>query len=208
LEIERVLESVDLTEVADRRVRDLSGGMRRRIGIARALLGAPPIVIVDEPTTGLDVESRLRLRKSLRRAAGERIILFSTHIASDVAAVASRLLILDRGQLSFDGTTETLIDAAEGRVFEAHLEDRALRDFSTRYRVTTRVRTLEGIRVRAVAGPGQEPAGALVRPNLEEAYLARLSRGGEVPGAVQRLSGSLLDLDSDLNSDRDPRARF
>ncbi|MEM8997335.1 MAG: ATP-binding cassette domain-containing protein, partial [Acidobacteriota bacterium] len=174
--------------------RDLSGGMRRRIGIARALLGSPPIVIVDEPTTGLDVESRQRLRDSLLRAAGERIILFSTHIASDIATTAARILILDGGRLCFDGAPDALIDSTHGRVFERLLSDAELRDFSTRYRVTTRVRTLDGIRVRAVATVDQKPAGELVRPNLEEAYLATLGHGLRAPGGERR-TGSLLDLD-------------
>ncbi|MEM1182423.1 MAG: ABC transporter ATP-binding protein, partial [Acidobacteriota bacterium] len=192
-ELDAVLEQVGLSDARARKVRELSGGMRRRIGIARALLGSPPIVIVDEPTTGLDVESRQRLRDSLLQAAGDRIILFSTHIASDIATTASRILILDGGRLRFDGSPGDLIDGAHGRVFERLLDDAELRDFSGRYRVTTRVRTLDGIRVRAVATVDQEPAGELVRPNLEEAYLATLSHGVHAPGGERR-TGSLLDL--------------
>ena len=168
--------------------------MRRRIGIARALLGAPPILIVDEPTTGLDVASRDRLRETLLAAAGERIVVFSTHIASDVAAAASRILVLLRGRLIFDGPAGELIRSARGRVFETVLDDGELRSFSNRYRITTRVRTLEGIRVRAVTAVGQEPAGRVVDANLEEAYLARL---GQVPRSDgERRRRSLLDLRS------------
>ncbi len=192
IEINRVLSQVGLDGSADKKVRSLSGGMRRRIGIARALLGSPPILIVDEPTTGLDVESRNRLRESLLSVAGERIILFSTHIASDVAAAASRILLMNEGQLLFDGSARELIHQAEGRIFEALVADEQLREFSKKYRVTTRVRTLEGVRVRAVAGVGQEPAGDLVLPNLEEAYLAKLDLA---PKDVEsRQTGSLLDL--------------
>ncbi|PYQ63237.1 MAG: hypothetical protein DMF53_10720, partial [Acidobacteria bacterium] len=90
-EIERLLAAVGLTEHAGRKVRDYSGGMRQRVGIARALLAAPPILIVDEPTTGLDVESRGRFRQILLEQAGERVVVFSTHIASDVEAAASRI---------------------------------------------------------------------------------------------------------------------
>ena len=196
-EIDRLITLVGLEEAARRKVRDFSGGMRRRIGIARALLGDPPIVIVDEPTTGLDVESRNRLRESLLSVAGERIILFSTHIASDVAATASRILLLHRGHLLYDGAAASLVDQAQGRVFETLLDDEELREFSHRYRITTRVRTLEGIRVRAVTFGEQEPAGELVIPNLEEAYLAMI---GEVPGSREEVSkglgASLLDVDA------------
>jgi len=173
-EIERLLEAVGLTEHARRKVRDFSGGMRQRVGIARALLGSPPILIVDEPTTGLDVESRTRFRQTLLEQAAERVVLFSTHIASDVEAAASRILLLHRGRLRFDGTPEELTARARGRVFRALLGDEDLADFGRRYRITARVRTLEGIRVRAVARPGDPLAGEEIEPNLEEAYLAEM----------------------------------
>ncbi len=196
-EVERRLGQVGLMEAAERKVRDYSGGMRRRIGIARALVGEPPILIVDEPTTGLDVQSRNRLRESLLQVAGERIILFSTHIASDVAAAAARILVLDQGRLLYDGQALGLIEKARGAVFETLVDDRELRDFSHLYRVTTRVRTLDGIRVRAVVRDEEEPPGPLVEPNLEEAYLAVVgSRGGRRDGERSRLAGSLLDLES------------
>ena len=189
-EIEELLRMIGLEGAANRKVRDFSGGMRRRIGIARSLLGAPPILIVDEPTTGLDVESRNRLRESLLAAAGDRVILFSTHIASDVAAAASRILLLGQGRLLFDGPSGELIEEAHGRVFEALVDDQDLRDFAATYRVTTRLRTLDGVQVRAVAAKDQEPAGDVVRPNLEEAYLAKLGTTAQKRSRVK----SLLDL--------------
>ncbi|MFL6194623.1 MAG: efflux RND transporter permease subunit [Thermoanaerobaculia bacterium] len=178
-EIGRLLAAVGLAEHAGRKVRDFSGGMRQRVGIARALLGAPPILIVDEPTTGLDVESRNRFRQTLLEQAGERIVVFSTHIASDVEAAASRILLLHRGRLRFDGTPEELEARARGRVFGALVPDSELLELSRRFRVTSRVRILEGIQVRAIARPGEEPAGELVDPNLEEAYLAEIDLADE-----------------------------
>jgi ABC-2 type transport system ATP-binding protein len=175
-EVESLLAAVDLSEHARRKVRDFSGGMRQRVGIARALLGAPPILIVDEPTTGLDVESRSRFRQILLEQAGERIVVFSTHIASDVEAAARRILLLHRGRLRFDGTPEELTERAHGRVFRTLVEDADLLAFGHRFRVTSRVRVLEGIQVRAIARPGEEPAGEIVEPNLEEAYLAEVDR--------------------------------
>jgi ABC-type multidrug transport system ATPase subunit len=175
-EIARLLAAVDLSEHAGRKVRDFSGGMRQRVGIARALLGAPPILIVDEPTTGLDVESRSRFRQILLAQAGARIVIFSTHIASDVEAAASRILLLYRGKLRFDGPPEELTARARGRVFSALVPDADLLDFGRRYRVTSRVRVLEGIQVRAIARPQEELAGEAVEPDLEEAYLAEIGR--------------------------------
>jgi len=193
-EIEGALESVGLEAKAKSAVRELSGGQRRRLGIARALLGQPPILIVDEPTTGLDVEARNQLRQSLVNLAGERIVIFSTHIASDVAAVSKRVLILDRGRLLFDGPPGELIEEASGKVFERLLSEDELRPFSRRFHITTRIRESEGIRVRAVVHPGQEPEGKVVPANLEEAYLARLGSAAKVRD--ERSWASLLDLDA------------
>jgi ABC-type multidrug transport system ATPase subunit len=175
-EIDRLLAAVGLAEHARRKVRDYSGGMRQRVGIARALLGAPPILIVDEPTTGLDIESRGRFRQILLEQAADRIVLFSTHIASDVEAAASRILLLHRGRLRFDGTPEELIAGARGQVFAALVTDAGMAAFSRRYRVTARVRRLDGLQVRAVARPGDPLGGPPVEPNLEEAYLAEIER--------------------------------
>jgi ABC-2 type transport system ATP-binding protein len=181
-EVERWLAAVDLAEHANRKVRDFSGGMRQRVGIARALLGAPPILIVDEPTTGLDIESRNRFRQILLEQAADRVVLFSTHIASDVEAAARRILLLHRGRLRFDGTPEELVDRARGRVFRTLIDDAGLAAIGQQYRVTARVRRLEGIEVRAVARPGQPLAGDLIEPSLEEAYLAEVDLAESEPG--------------------------
>jgi ABC-type multidrug transport system ATPase subunit len=176
-EIERLLVAVGLAEHAQRKVRDFSGGMRQRVGIARALLGAPAMLVVDEPTTGLDLEARRRFREALLAIAERRIIVFSTHIASDVEAVASRLLLLHGGRLRFDGEPRQLVERARGRVFEAIVGDADLVEVAHRYRVTSRVREREGVRVRAVVAPGEALPGAAVEPSLEEAYLAELHGG-------------------------------
>jgi ABC-type multidrug transport system ATPase subunit len=185
-EIDQLLAAVGLAEHARRKVRDYSGGMRQRVGIARALLGAPPILIVDEPTTGLDIESRGRFRQILLEQAADRIVLFSTHIASDIEAAASRILLLHRGRLRFDGAPEELIERARGQVFATLVADADLPTFSHRYRVTARVRRLEGLHVRAVARPGDALGGGAVEPNLEEAYLAEIERTDSADGRERR----------------------
>jgi ABC-2 type transport system ATP-binding protein len=188
-EVERWLAAVDLAEHAGRRVRDFSGGMRQRVGIARALLGAPPILIVDEPTTGLDVESRSRFRQILLEQAADRIVLFSTHIASDVEAAARRILLLHRGRLRFDGTADELVDRARGRVFRTLVDDAGLAEIGRAYRITARVRRLEGIEIRAVARPDQELAGEAIEPSLEEAYLAEIGLAEMSRGPLGAASG-------------------
>jgi ABC-type multidrug transport system ATPase subunit/multidrug efflux pump subunit AcrB len=173
--IARVLAEVDLTDAARRRVRDFSGGMRQRVGIARALLGDPPVVIADEPTTGLDIESRARFRDLMRTIAANRIVILSTHIAGDVEATASRILLLDKGTLRYDGAPDALIVRARGRVFEEVVSEADARDLSRRYRVTTRVRTRTGILIRAVVPPNTPLPAAAAEPTLEEAYLADIA---------------------------------
>jgi ABC-type multidrug transport system ATPase subunit len=178
-EIESLLDVVLLQEAAGRKVRDLSGGMRQRLGIARALLGSPPILIVDEPTTGLDVEARNRFREILLRIAGERVVILSTHIAADVEATASRILVLYSGRLLIDASPADLIRGARGRVFEAIIQDVDMPEFIRKYQVTTRVRVMDGIRVRAVASPGDTLAGpeATPSPPAEERSVLKPSDG-------------------------------
>jgi ABC-type multidrug transport system ATPase subunit len=176
-EIERLLALVDLTEHADRRVRDYSGGMRQRIGIARALIADPPLLVVDEPTTGLDIEARARFRDLMQTLARDRVVILSTHIAGDVESTASRILLVVQGVLRYDGTPESLIARANGRVFEAVVDDTEARAMSRRYRITTRVRTARGIRIRGVVRDGEPLPGTVVEPTLEEAYLAEATEG-------------------------------
>jgi ABC-type multidrug transport system ATPase subunit len=170
-----LLSLVGLAEHGDREVRALSGGMRRRIGIARALLGAPPVLIVDEPTTGLDVDARRGFQEALLEVASRRVVLFSTHLASDVELIANRLLILNEGRLIYDGTPSELLTRAEGRVFEITVPSSEIDQFSADFRLTSRVPTAEGVRVRALLrGKASPGTGTSVRPNLEEAYLVAI----------------------------------
>ncbi|HVT04662.1 MAG TPA: efflux RND transporter permease subunit [Thermoanaerobaculia bacterium] len=176
-EVDLLLTAVGLDSDRGRRVRDFSGGMRQRIGIARALIGSPPVLIVDEPTTGLDIEGRSRFRSIMLSIAVHRIVILSTHIAGDVEATSSRLLLVHRGQLRFDGPPEALISRARSRVFEMVVPEGEVRELGRQFRITTRVRVLDGIRVRGVARHGQTLPGPESEPSLEEAYLTEIDRG-------------------------------
>ena len=187
-EVERLIALVDLTEHAGRRVRDYSGGMRQRIGIARALIGDPPLVVVDEPTTGLDIEARARFRELMQTLGRERVVILSTHIAGDVEETASRILLIVKGVLRWDGTPDALITRAEGRVFETVASDADARALSRRYRITTRVRTPHGIRLRGVVRADEPLPGNAVQPTLEEAYLAEATEGAVRLGSFSFLA--------------------
>jgi multidrug efflux pump subunit AcrB/ABC-type multidrug transport system ATPase subunit len=116
--VESLIEEVGLTEKINEPIKALSGGMRQRVAVARTLLRLPPVIIVDEPTVGLDPRERIRFRNLLTRLARDRIVLFSTHVVEDVAVACERVLVLARGRLVFDGEPHALADAAHGRVWE------------------------------------------------------------------------------------------
>jgi ABC-2 type transport system ATP-binding protein len=158
-EVRRVLELADLAAVAPKRVHALSGGQRRRVLLAQALLGDPDLLVLDEPTTGLDPEQRARLRDILGQAGQAATILISTHQTEDVAALCERVIVLDEGRVHFDGTVHDLVQAAEGRVWMA-----AERDPGARHAW----RTGTG-RWRNVGDPPREAE--TVEPSVEDAYL-------------------------------------
>jgi ABC-2 type transport system ATP-binding protein len=158
-EVRRVLALVGLTNVSGRKIRALSGGMRKRVGLAQALLGQPDLLVLDEPTAGLDPEQRLRFRELLSGLAENRTVLLSTHQTEDVAALGQRVIVLHEGMVRFDGTTRALAELARGQVWLADSRDPGAR---------LSWRTGDN-RHRNI---GDAPAGAeLVEPTIEDAYL-------------------------------------
>jgi len=158
-EVRRVLAEVGLDAVARRKIRALSGGMRRRVALAQALLGRPDLLVLDEPTAGLDPEQRLRFRELISAAAQDHTVLLSTHQTEDVAALCQRVVVLHRSAVRFDGTTRALAELARGKVWLADAR-------APRARLSWR--TGDG-RHRNI---GDAPPGAeLVEPTIEDAYL-------------------------------------
>ena len=158
-EVRRVVDLVGLTDVATKRVSSLSGGQRRRIVLAQAMLGRPDLLVLDEPTAGLDPAQRGRLRDVLGRAGESATVVISTHQTEDVAALCERVVVLDAGRILFDGAVDDLIAQATGRVWMAATRDpAALHSW----------RTGSG-RVRNVGDP--PPDAEIIEPALEDAYL-------------------------------------
>jgi ABC-type multidrug transport system ATPase subunit len=116
--VDDLLDEVGLEEKSDDRIKALSGGMRQRVAVARTLLRLPPVIIVDEPTIGLDPRERIRFRNLLSRLARDRIVLMSTHVVEDVAVACERVLVIARGGLIYDGATDALAEFASGSVWE------------------------------------------------------------------------------------------
>lgn len=182
--IDELLELFDLTGAGKRPLGKYSGGMLRRVGIAQALLADPRVLIVDEPTAGLDPEQRVVFRNLLADLAGDRVVLLSTHIVSDVESVASDIAIMAGGRLQLRGSPEDLLRQAEGRVWETTVSPGALTQLRERHLVSKMVRTSAGIRVRVLAPVTPTPDAVPVPPDLEDAYLTIIHRApGPAPGA-------------------------
>ena len=170
--VREAVRAVNLEEKARAGIRTLSGGQRQRVGIAQALLGDPPFLILDEPTVGLDPEERIHFRNLFSRRAQDRLVLLSTHIIEDVQSVCGRIVVINHGRILFSGTPEQLIQAAEGHV-GTFWEGEAAPEPGLR--ITARVNTSRGIRCRAVGD--RLPARARqAEPSLEDAYLYLISR--------------------------------
>jgi ABC-2 type transport system ATP-binding protein len=158
-EVRRVLEQVGLHDVATKRVGALSGGQRRRVLLAQALLGEPDLLVLDEPTTGLDPVQRARLRDVLSVAGQSATLVISTHQTEDVAALCERVVVLDAGQVLFDGSVSGLVATAAGRVWLA----------AERHPAAWHSWRIGNGRWRHVGDP--PPAAELAEPSLEDAYL-------------------------------------
>ncbi|WP_106767020.1 ABC transporter ATP-binding protein [Paenibacillus faecalis] len=174
-EISTLLEMVNMQEKADKKVRTYSGGMKQRIGIAQALLGSPDVLIVDEPTAGLDPQERVRFRNLLTRFSMNRTVLLSTHIVADIESNCRRVAVMNRGCLLMTGDLDELQACGEGYVWEAVLSPAQFAKVDPFLIVSTRS-VPEGIVCR-MTGDRPPMNGAIpVEPTLEDGYLALLRR--------------------------------
>jgi ABC-2 type transport system ATP-binding protein len=174
--VDACLEAVGLGAAADKRIGTFSGGMRQRVGIAQALLNDPMLLIVDEPTVGLDPEERLRFRNLLTDLAGRRLVILSTHIVSDIEASATALAVMHKGALRYHGTPEALIAQAQGRVWDWIVASDELVAVRSRHHVSGSMRLPDGVRVRIVADASPGDGAQAVTPGLEDAYVWLLSQ--------------------------------
>jgi ABC-type multidrug transport system ATPase subunit len=174
--VDEVVEMVNLEQEADHKLPTYSGGMKQRIGIAQALLNDPELLIVDEPTAGLDPAERVRFRTLLASLTHNRIIILSTHIISDVEAAASRLLLLQEGRVRTDTTPSALLARAAGSVWSVTVDQAAALQLQTTYQVSAMVNQMSGVTLRIVSATRPHGAAILVDPTLEEAYLMATGR--------------------------------
>ncbi len=173
--ISELLALVNLADTAKRPLGGYSGGMRQRVGIAQALLNDPQLLIVDEPTAGLDPEERVRFRNLLSELSGERIVILSTHIVSDVEAVATDIAILAEGQLLAHGAPEALLSQVTGNIWEVVVPSAELPALRAKHLVSSTAHRSDGVHARVVADTAPCSSARQLEPSLEDAYLAVLS---------------------------------
>ncbi len=176
--VEETLETVHLADVAGRKTGGLSGGMRQRLGIAQALLNDPEVLILDEPTAGLDPQERSRIRQLLAEMAFSRLVLVSSHIISDLSATAEKLLILEAGNLIFDGRVSELLQRAAGRIWEVEVEQGSLPNLLKGGGVINTRREGERVVVRLACSQPPYFGARAVDVELEDAYVDLRERTG------------------------------
>ncbi|WP_439184515.1 ABC transporter ATP-binding protein [Carboxylicivirga taeanensis] len=170
--VDDLLEQVGLFDVRNRYANKLSGGMKRRLGIAQALIGDPKIIIVDEPTTGLDPEERIRFRNILSNLSQkEIIIILSTHIVGDISSTCRQMALLNHGEVHFQGSPEAFVKQSAGHVFKTSVSFEQMKLISEQYPVITSVPGAAGYEIEFVADEVKNWDTSLVEPNLEHAYV-------------------------------------
>ena len=182
----KLLEKVNLKDDKRKKVKALSGGMKRRLGIAQAILHNPRVLIVDEPTAGLDPEERVRFRNLLCEIAEERIVILSTHIVGDVEATCEDIAVLDEGRVIYQGTVTDLIAMAEGKVYSAEISKRELERLKKEYIVTSMLTLGNNVMARFLAEKPPFASAKLCEAGVEDAYmyLMYLERGREDVRAI------------------------
>jgi ABC-type multidrug transport system ATPase subunit len=193
--VDEMLEKVALDDFRDRLASKLSGGMKRRLGIAQALIGDPKILIVDEPTTGLDPEERIRFRNILADLGQEeRIIILSTHIVGDISSTCNDMALLLDGEVAFNGPPQFLVNQAKDHVFQIEVNDAELESIKESYSIISTIPSESGWRVQIVAENFEGYNAITIEPNLEHAYVyfVEIQEGKEIEDS-DILQANVLD---------------
>lgn len=186
--VDKMLEEVGLFEARDRKANKLSGGMKRRLGIAQALINEPKIIIIDEPTTGLDPEERIRFRNLLSTmSTKDIIIILSTHIVGDISSTCNQMALLNRGELVFSGSPDELIRQTKGRVWLVKANEKDYLELNRKYPVVSSVPVEGGWEIQVVADKLNGFKAKQIDPNLEHAYIHFMENKQETRETIQAI---------------------
>lgn len=170
--VDKMLHEVGLFEARDRKASKLSGGMKRRLGIAQALINDPKIIIIDEPTTGLDPEERIRFRNLLSTISTQDvIIILSTHIVGDISSTCNNMALLNNGEVAYAGSPDDLIRQAEGSVWLIKADEKEYWEINEKFPVISTIPSKDGWEIQVVANTMDKYNAIEIKPNLEHAYI-------------------------------------
>ena len=176
--IDELLRILNIFDNRKQPLKGFSGGMKQRVGIAQALLNDPKFLIVDEPTAGLDPEERVRFRSLLSDLPGDRIVILSSHIVSDVEATAMDIALIRKGELVFKKTPEEMIELMNGKVWELIVSNDEMQNMKKNLIVSSSIRRKDGLVARIVSEVKPAPKAKNAAPKLEDAYLFHIGSNG------------------------------
>jgi ABC-type multidrug transport system ATPase subunit len=172
IKVDQLLDQVGLLDVRERLANKLSGGMKRRLGIAQALIGEPKLLVIDEPTTGLDPEERIRFRNILSDLSQKDVtIILSTHIVGDISSTCHNMAMLNKGEVAFKGSPEGMIEKVRGHVWQVNLNDEEFNKIKMEYSVVSTIPIDGKWEVQLIAENSPHPKATHANPNLEHAYV-------------------------------------
>ena len=176
--VQEIIEKVNLTKERNKKIKHLSGGMKQRVGIGQALLNSPEILVIDEPTAGLDPTERIRIRKMLNQVARDKIVILSTHIVEDIASTCNKLAILDCGKIKYSGDISGLIQQVKGKVWNCKVKNPGdLEKISDKYIVLSNIYTQDQIEARIVSESKPHKNAENSDPGIEDAYIYLIGKG-------------------------------